>query len=160
MPAPPAFGRTSPSVADEIFRLQVEALRREIDDCLARGSRGLPDLHAAALDAVRAGGSSLVGRERGIALDISDLVDTNAELLGRDLGNRDAQPLAEIDLAAVHGHGAIAVHGEKRIDLLGVETARRAGYALRRGRVGLPVSAKPTVSAPPLSTVRREKRFF
>ena len=116
---------------DEVFRLQVEALRCEIDHCLARGSCGLPDLHAAALDAGRAGGSSLVRRERGIALDVSDPFDTDAELLGRNLGNRNAQSLAEIDLAAVNGHGTIPIHGEKGIDLFGVETAWRAGYALR-----------------------------
>jgi hypothetical protein len=74
-----------------------------------------------------------LGVERGIALNIPDLFDANAELLGRNLGNRDAQPLAEIDLAAVHRHGAIAVHGEISIDRFGVEKARRAGYALRRG---------------------------
>ncbi len=116
---------------DEVFRLQIEALRREINECLARGSCGLPDLHAAALDAGRAGGSSLVRRERGIALDIPDLFDTDAELLGRNLRNRDPQSLAEIDLAAVNGHRAIPVHGKKGVDLLGVETAWCANYALR-----------------------------
>src|SRR6266403_1057466 len=111
---------------DEVFRLRLEALRREIDQRLARGSRGLPDLHAAALNAGRAGGPSLVRRECGIALDISDLFNTDAEFLCRDLGNRDAQSLAEIDLAAVNGHRAIPIHGEKGIDLPGVETAWRA----------------------------------
>ena len=126
---------------DEILRLQVEALRCEVDECLARGSCGLPDLHAAALDAGRAGGSSLVGRERGIALDISDLFDTDAEFLGRNLGNRNAQSLAEIDLAAVDGHRAIPIHSEKGIDLPGVEKAWRAGYALRRN-TGLPADQR------------------
>src|SRR3982075_4246286 len=122
---------------DKLFRLQVEALRGEVNDCLAGGSRRLPDLHAAALDAGRAGGSSLVRRERGIALDISDLVDTNAELLGRNLRDRDAQPLAEIDLAAVHGHGAVAIHGKKGIDFLGIEPSWRAACSLRES-AGMP----------------------
>ena len=87
-----------------------------------------------------------------------DLVDTNTEFLGGNLRNGDAQPLAEIDLAAVHRHGAVAVHGQKGIDLLGVEHAGRAGYALCGDAVGPPVSAKPTVSAPPLRSARREKR--
>ena len=109
---------------DEVLGLDVEALRGKLDQRLARGGRGLPDLHAAALDAVRAGGPPLVGRERGVALDIFDLVDADAELLGGDLGDGDAQPLAEIDLAAEDGDRAVAVDGEEGIDLLGVEDPR------------------------------------
>ena len=100
---------------------------------LARGRRGLPDLHAAALDAVRAGRAALVGRERSVAFDKFDLVDTDAELLGGDLRNGDAQPLAEIDLAAEQRHRAVAVDGEEGIDLLGIENARCRGGALRDG---------------------------
>src|SRR3982074_2963627 len=103
---------------DKLFRLQVEALRGEIDDCLAGGRRGLPDLHAAALDSGRAGGSSLVRRERGIALDISDLVDTNAKLLGRNLRDRDAQPLAEIAWSTASRLMGKTSYGKKGIDLL------------------------------------------
>ena len=110
-------------------------LRRELDQRLARGRRGLPDLHAAALDAVRAGGASLVGRERGVALDIFDLVDADAELLGRDLRNGDPQPLAEIDLAAEYGHRAVGVDGEEGIDLLGIEHARRCSAPCASARV-------------------------
>ena len=133
MPAPPAFGRTSPPAAIEILGLGVEALRGEIDQRLARGRRRLPDLHAAALDAVRAGRAALVGRQRGVAFDKFDLVDTDAELLGSDLRNGDAQPLAQIDLAAEQRHGAVAVDGEEGIDLLGIEHARCHGGALRDG---------------------------
>jgi hypothetical protein len=118
---------------DEIFRLQIEALRGEIDHGLARGRRGLPDLHAAALDAGRAGGSSLVRRQRGVALDIFYFFDRDAEFLGCNLGNCDPQPLAEIDLAAIQSHGAIAVHRQEGINLPGIETAGHGGYGLRQG---------------------------
>ena len=114
----PAFGRTTPSATTRSSALTLRRLRGEIDQRLARGRRGLADLHAAALDAVRAGGAALIGRQRGVALDIFDLVDADAELLGGDLRDRDAQALAEIDLAAEDGDGAVAVDGEEGVDLL------------------------------------------
>ena len=65
----------------------------------ARRRRGLPNLHAAALNTVRAGRTSLVGRERGIALNIFDHIDADPEFFAGDLAHGDAQPLAEIDFA-------------------------------------------------------------
>ncbi len=50
-----------PFFRGEVFGLGVEPLRRELDQRLARGRRRLPYLHAAALDAVRAGGAALSG---------------------------------------------------------------------------------------------------
>ena len=126
MPAPPAFGCHPAVGGNEVIGTEVQALRGEIDERLARGCCRLADLHAPALDAVRAGGASLVGCQRGVALDISDLVEADAELLGGDLRNSDPQPLAEIDLAAEDRHRAVAVDGEERIDLLRVEHPRRA----------------------------------
>ncbi len=87
----------------------VEPLRAKLDQRLARGRGGLADLHAAALDAVRAGGAALVGGERGVALDQLDALDRDAKLLGEDLAHGDAQPGAEIDLAAEQRDGAVAV---------------------------------------------------
>src|SRR5664280_1899758 len=44
---------------DEIVGTHVEALRRKANQRLACGCRGLPDLHAAALDTIRAGRPTL-----------------------------------------------------------------------------------------------------
>ena len=74
---------------DKIIGGRVEPLRGELDQRLARGRRGLPNLHSAALDAIRAGRASLVGRERRVALDIVDHIDADAELLGDDLTHGD-----------------------------------------------------------------------
>ena len=103
--------------------MRVEPLRRELDQSLARGRRRLPDLHAATLDAVRTGGAALVGRKRGVAFHVFDLVDADAELLGCDLRHGDAQTLAQIDFAAVERDGAVAVHCQEGVDFLGVENA-------------------------------------
>ena len=81
--------------------------------------------------------ATLVGRQRGIALDHRDPVDADAELFGGHLRNRDAQTLAEIDLARVNRHRAIGVDGDEAVDLAGVERlAERAvaARALREGR--------------------------
>ena len=119
---------------DEIAGRLVETLGRQLDQRLARGRRGLPDLHAAALDAARAGGASLIGGEHGVALDIFYLVDADTEFLGGDLRDRDAQALAEIDLAAVERDGAVAVHREESVDLLVVEDAGCDCRTLRGSR--------------------------
>ncbi len=119
-----------PIGGDEVIRPHVEPAGSELDQPLACGCRRLPDLDAAALDAVRSGGAALIRRQRGVAFDEADLVDTDAELLGGDLRNGDAQTLAEIDLAAEYRHGAVAVDGEEGVDLLGVEHTGGGG-ALR-----------------------------
>ena len=124
--------RCHPAVGgNEVFRFEVQSLRGELDECLARGCCRLPDLHASALDAVRASSASLVGCQCSVAFDILNLVEANAELLGGNLRNGDPQPLAKIDLAAEHRHRAVAVDGEERIDLLRVEHTRRAAGDLR-----------------------------
>ena len=134
-PAPPDFGRTCPSIVDEIFGLGIEPRCGELDQTLARGRRRLADLHAAALDAVRAGGAALIGRQRGVALDELDLVDPDAELLGGDLRERNAQALAEIDLAGKDRDRAVAVDRKESVDLLRVERSRGgSGGALRARR--------------------------
>ena len=108
-------------------------MRRQRNQCLARGRRGAPDQHAAALNAVRSGSPSLIGREFGIAFDIFYLVDADAELLAGHLAHGDAQTLAEIDLAAKQRHGAIAVDGKERIQLIRIEHPCRRRGALRAG---------------------------
>jgi hypothetical protein len=63
--------------------------------------------------------------------------------------------MAEIDLAAEHRHGAVAVHGEKGIG----SSDRGAAVASWAGAwVRTPAKTKPTVSAPPLRTARRVNR--
>ena len=85
------------------------------------------------MNAGRSGSPSLIRRHSGVALDIFDFVDTYTEFLGRDLRNGDAQPLPEIHLAAEYGHRAVAVHGQKGIDLLRIEYAPCACRALCEG---------------------------
>ena len=105
-------------------------MRRELDERCARRRRGLPNLHAAALNTVRAGRTSLVGRERGIALNIFDHIDADPEFFAGNLAHGDAQPLAKIDFPGIERHRAVAVHGEERVDLLGINRARRSRGAL------------------------------
>ena len=100
----------------------------------------------------------MVRSQRGVALDIIDLVDANAELLSNDLPDGDPQPLAEIDLAA------------DTVTVPPPFTARKESTSwgsTRRGAITAPwasasvrtrASAKPTVNAPPLRIVRRLKR--
>jgi hypothetical protein len=102
----------------------LEPLRREREQGLARGRRRLPNLHAAAHDAGRAGGGPLVRRQRGIALDQLDLVEGDAEFFRRHLRNRRAQAGAEIDFAAVKRDRAIGIDAEESVDLGRIEIAR------------------------------------
>jgi hypothetical protein len=83
----------------------------------------LADLHAAARDPRAAGGRALIGRQRGVAFDELDLVDADAKLLGGHLRDGDAQPRAEIDLAAVERHGPIPMQGKEGIDEGWIEDA-------------------------------------
>ena len=124
IPAPPAFGLHLATAGHEIFGLGVKTLRGDLDQRLARSCRRLPDLHAAALDSVRAGRAPLVRRERSIAFHEFDLVDPNTEFLSSDLRHGNPQPLAEIDLAAKQCHGAVAIYGEEQINFFGIESAR------------------------------------
>ena len=111
IPAPPALGLHLTIGRDEIIGLHLRRLAASSINRLASRRGGLTDLHAAALNTSRAGRSSLVGSQRGITLNVFDLIQANAKFLGRDLADSDPQPLAEIDLATEHGHRAIAVHG-------------------------------------------------
>ena len=88
-------------------------------------------MHAALLDAVGAGRAALIGRQRGVALDQLDAVDRQAEFFSHDLAQGDAQSLTKIDLAAEQGDGAVRVHVEEGIDLLGIEHARSGALSGR-----------------------------
>src|SRR5262245_11317912 len=120
----PGFWSHLATAGHEVLGLGVKTLRRDLDQRLARSCRRLPDLHAAALDSVRAGRAPLVRRERSIAFDEFDLVDLNTEFLSSDLRYGNPQPLAEIDLAAKHCHGAVAIYREERINFFSIESAR------------------------------------
>jgi len=85
----------------EVERRHVEFLRGKVDQCLARGRRRLPDLHAAAGDPARACGRALVRCQRGVAGHEIDLREIDAKFFGRHLRDCRAQAGAEIDLAAI-----------------------------------------------------------
>src|SRR5215467_8898919 len=68
---PASLGPDLATGGDEIVGGHIEPLRGQRDERLARGRRGAPDLHAAALNTVRTRCPPLVRRERGVALDIS-----------------------------------------------------------------------------------------
>src|SRR5262249_20470307 len=112
------------AIGDEIVGIDVKPLRSECDERRARGGGRAPDLHAAALNAIRSGGSSLIGRERGIALDIFDLIDADAELLAGYLAHSDAKSLAEIDFAAIQRHRAVAIDGKECVHCVRVDRSR------------------------------------
>src|SRR5262249_27184469 len=118
------FGPHHAAIGNEIVGIDVKPLRSERDERRARGGGRAPDLHAAALNAVRPGGSSLIGRERCIALDIFDLVDADAELLGGYLAHGNAKSLAEIDFAAVQRHRAVAIDGKECVHSVWIDRSR------------------------------------
>jgi hypothetical protein len=93
-------------------------LHRHLDQGLARGGRGLTELHPRDLNGEAAPGRALIRRERGVALDQLDLVEAHVELLGHHLRDRDADARADVHLARVRGDGAILVDGEEAIDLV------------------------------------------
>ncbi len=105
----------------EFRRGLARARRCERDQRLARRRRRLPNLHAAAHDAAAAGGRALVGRQRGVAFDQYDALDADAEFFGGHLRNRDAQSLAEIDLARIDRHRPVGVDRDEAVDVAGVE---------------------------------------
>ena len=117
----------------EIVDRGVQALGREPQQRAARRGGGAADLHAALRYAGAAGGRPLVGGQRRVALDQDDRVDADAELLGDELAQGDAQPGAEIDLAAIDGDGAVGMEREEAIDLAPVEALAERR---RRGRRG------------------------
>ena len=98
---------------------------RELDERFTRRRGSLPNLHAAALDATRAGGPSLIWGEGRIALHVLDLINADAEFLGRHLSDSDPQPLSEINLAAEYGDRTIAIHGKEGVYLVWIEDAWR-----------------------------------
>jgi hypothetical protein len=104
MPPPPDFGRTSPSI-------------------VSKSAAGLPVRVAArpiSVSRAVAAACRIWTPPRGIALDHPDPIDTDAELLGGHLRNRDAQPLTEIDLARKNRHRAIGIDGDEAVDVGGV----------------------------------------
>jgi stalled ribosome alternative rescue factor ArfA len=86
------------------------------------------------LDAVRAGSASLVGRERGIALNDVDARHRNIEFVGDNLRKRGANAGTEVNLAQVRRHHAFLIDREKRVDLVGRDALRRR--QVLRNRVG------------------------
>jgi hypothetical protein len=124
----------------ELAARLAELLGGEPDQRFARGRGRLPDLHAAAHDAGAARGRSLVGRERGVALDHRDALDAASQLLGRHLRDRDAQALAEVHLAAVDRDAAVGVHREVAVDLVRVE---RLADRLVRARAASAPTRRP-----------------
>ena len=126
-------------------------LRGTREHRLARGGGSLPQLHAAAHHAGAAGGRALVRRERGVALDQLDAIDTEIELLGDHLPHRDAVPGAQIDLAGVDGHAAVALEREKGVDRVELQRASvgRARAGVRAGVCATPSGSHvtPTTSA-------------
>ena len=100
----------------------------------------------------------MVGGERGIALDVIDLVDADAKLFSNDLPDGNPQPLAEIDLAAEHRDRAVAVHGKKESTFLGIDRRGAITASWASAWVRTRAKTKPTVNAPPLRIVRRLKR--
>src|SRR5262249_13106934 len=83
----------------------------QLDERLTGGGGSLAELGAAASDAVAAGGGSLVGSERGVALDQRDALERKLELLARDLSHGDAIAGPDVHLAHEDGHRAVGVHG-------------------------------------------------
>jgi hypothetical protein len=66
-----------------------------------------------------AGGAALVARGRGIAHQHLDLVESDIELLGHDLRDRDVEPLAHVHLAEEGVHPTVGQHRDPRVELGG-----------------------------------------
>ena len=159
MPAPPFFARTSPPLAIEIVRTRLSRLRREINQRLSSSCRGLPDLHTTALDAVRARSAALVRRQRSLALDILHFVDHIPSSSATSLRHSDAQPLPSRPCRSTRSRRRrCSPPGRHRLPCCRARAAR-AQPRLARGPWRRPVREKVTVSAPPLRSARRERRW-
>ena len=74
------------------------------------------------------------GRPAGVAGDHLDAVERQVELLGRDLGERGQDALAELDLAGEDGRGAVGVDADPAVELAVVLQAAGQPRRLLRER--------------------------
>jgi hypothetical protein len=113
----------------QVLHRHVHARCGALQQELARLSRGQPQRHGGALDRRARGGRPLVGRAIGVAHHHRDALERHLEFLGDDLGQRSAQPGAEVDVAVAGGDAAVRVQLDERVHVV----LRHAGVALARG---------------------------
>jgi hypothetical protein len=92
-----------------------------------RGRRA--NLRPAAVNRRARRGRALVGTHVGVELQPAELVHVEIELFAGDLQQAGGVALAEFALAEVDGRGVVGVHGDPRIDRIGI--GRASGVAAR-----------------------------
>ena len=112
-----------------------EAFRGAVEQFVARGEGGGPDLGASALHRSAAGGKAVVGSGRGVAVAHADTVRVQGQFLAADQGERIAQPLAELHLAGQYGDGPVGLEPQPFRDAAGHGAGSCAAAAASVARI-------------------------
>ena len=115
----------------EAPRLHPEPGRGERQQRLARLRGRRADLRPAAMNRRARRGRALVRTHVGVEQHPAELAHVEIELFAGDLQQAGGVALAEFALAEVDGRGVVGVHGDPRIDRIGIG---RAGDVAARGR--------------------------
>jgi hypothetical protein len=100
---PAARDAEAPALCDQAVGGHAEVLRRPTQQRLVGGRRRLAQLDAAVLQRLAARGHALADAEAGVALDVVDVGDAEAQLFDHDLRQRGLDASAELHLARVDG---------------------------------------------------------
>ena len=95
----------------------MQLIRRQTQQCFARGRGRAPNLHAATGNSGGSAGATVIGRKSGVAIHYRHLFDGHADLFGDHLRKRNAQAGADIHFAGIDGYRAIRRKSEKTVDL-------------------------------------------
>ena len=107
-------------------RGDTELRRGSRDEDIARFGAREAQRGAALLHGKAAGGLPFVRRTRGVAADDLDALKIHVELVGRDLRQRGADPLPELDLSGEDRHRAVRIDPEPGVEhAIRVETCRQ-----------------------------------
>ncbi len=105
----------------QLFDRHRQAVGGQTQQRLARRRAGLREVGLVEVGRRRlaAGGRSLIGRDRGVALNQRDARERNGQLLGDQLHLHREDALPQLALAGVGGDAAVGADGEPRVELPG-----------------------------------------
>ena len=93
----------------QILRARFQFARGHFENLIARVDRGASRCGAGDKNAPAADRARIPWAGVGVDIDHSDVADGNAKLLGDNQGDAEARNGAHVDLADMHGHGAVFV---------------------------------------------------
>jgi hypothetical protein len=120
----------------EAFRRHAQLAGRHPDQQAARFRGRIAQGLGPRLHAERARRATLVQAAGGVAHDDVDALEGQVQLLRDDLGDRDLEALAEIDLSEVGRGAAVGMDRDPRVQLAGGERRLGAGAVLAERRAG------------------------